>query len=191
MDPKFGANPSLYLSDANLIPASTSDSESSSPQFPMLRRVRLRRDADGRIIRSDVPAILANLPLGVAPSEDIEALKLEASTLRELLAERDRQLLEWQTCHDSVEREFKRSSDRKSALQSKINSTSNELARTRADLAKARAEAEAHRKANEALNRQLQGILKANQGKPSPITPETKPAAKRKPDDKPPGELAA
>jgi septal ring factor EnvC (AmiA/AmiB activator) len=129
--------------------------------------------------------------VGAPPGEDVESLKLEVNTLRELLAERDRQLSEWQTCHDSVEREFKRSRDRKSALQSKINSTSNELARIRADLAKARAEAEAHRKANEALNRQLQGILKANQGKPSPITPEANPSSNRKPDDKPPGELAA
>jgi septal ring factor EnvC (AmiA/AmiB activator) len=157
----------------------------------MLRRVRLRRDAQGGVVRSEVPAILASLPQCAAPKEDIDAIKKEAGALREQLAERDRQLAEWQTCHESVERELKRASQRASTLQMKINETSNELARTRADLNKARTEAEAHRKANEALNRQLQGILKANQGKPTSFPPEARPAGKRKSGDKPPGELAA
>jgi len=135
--------------------------------------------------------IFANLPEGIAPAEDIESIKLEAHTLRELVVERDRQLAEWHTCHETVERELKRASDREAALQTKINATANELALARADLNKVRAEADAHRKANEALNRQLQEILKANKGKPSPVSPKTKPAAHRKSGDKPPGELAA
>jgi hypothetical protein len=188
MDPSFGVNPSLYISDVEILGTSTSE---SSIQRIMLRRVRLRRDANGEIVRCEVQSILADLPQGIEPGEDIDAIKREANSLRELLAERDRQLAEWHTCHETVERELKRASDGAAALQTKINTTSNELARTRADLNKARAEADAHRKANEALNRQLQGILKTNKGNPSPVSPKNKPTAHRKSGDKPPGELAA
>lgn len=157
----------------------------------MLRRVRVRRDSQGEVVRNDGPAIVTASARGGTPSEKIQSLRKETETLREQLAERDRQLAEWQTCHESVERELKRASDRAAALQQKINATSNELAQARTDLAKARGEAEANRKANEALNRQLQGILKANHGQPAPVAPAARPAAKRKPGHKAPGELAA
>lgn len=148
----------------------------------MLRRVRVRRDAKGEVVRGGVPSILANLPHGA---------ETEVNTLSEQLAQRERELAEWQTCHESVERELKRASGRESALQSKINATSNELAQARTELAKARTEAEASRKANEALNRQLQGILQARQSKPTPVASKVEPAARRKSGDKPRSELAA
>jgi septal ring factor EnvC (AmiA/AmiB activator) len=179
----------LYISDVEIL--GTSSAGSSTARTILLRRVRLRRDAHGEIVRCEVDSILADLPQGIEPHEDIEAIKQEANSLRELLAERDRQLAEWHTCHETVERELKRASDGAAALQTKINATSNELARTRADFNKARAEADAHRKANEALNRQLQEILTTQKRNPSPVSPKTKPAAHRKPGDKPPGELAA
>jgi septal ring factor EnvC (AmiA/AmiB activator) len=157
----------------------------------MLRRVRIRRDAKGETVRSEVPAILKALPQGGTPAPDPFAYKMEADSLREQLADRDLQLAEWQTCHESVERELKRASERASALQSKINATSNELAQARTELAKARSDAEANRKANEALNRQLQGILKANQSKPPTVATPPKAAPKRKSGHKTPGELAA
>lgn len=187
-DPNFGANPSTYLSDLELLGALPRD---SSHRHLMLRRVRIRRNTRGEAVRSEIPAIIGALSRSNAPGENVEMLKKEAEELREQLMERDRQLAEWQTCHDSVERELKRASDRAAAFQTKINATSNELAQARAELSKARAEAEANRKANEALNRQLQGILKANQSKPAAVVAEAKPAAKRKSGHKTTGELAA
>lgn len=157
----------------------------------MLRRVRVRRDLQGEVVRSEKLTIVTASARGGTPSEKIESLRKEAQALKEQLGERDRQLAEWQTCRESVERELKRASDRAAVLQQKINATSNELAQARTELAKARAEAEANRKANEALNRQLQGILKANHGHPAPVAPAARPAAKRKPGHKAPGELAA
>jgi septal ring factor EnvC (AmiA/AmiB activator) len=165
--------------------------EPSNRRQLMLRRARVRRDAAGEVVRNEVPAFLSRLSKGSRPPENIDAIKAEAANLREQLAERDRQLAEWQTCHESVERELKRASERAAALQAKINATSNELAQARTELAKARVEAEANRKANEALNRQLQVILKASKGNPTPVTPPVRPPTKRKPGHKPPGELAA
>jgi hypothetical protein len=189
IDPAFGASPSTYISDLELL--GTGSGDSSGQRHLMLRRVRVRRNSDGQTVRSEVPAILAALPRGIAPGEDFQSIKLEVDALREQLAERDRQLAEWQTCHETVDRELKRASERASALQSKINATSNELAQARSELAKARSEAEANRKANEALNRQLQGILKANQIQPPTVAETSQAAPKRKPGHKAPGELAA
>jgi septal ring factor EnvC (AmiA/AmiB activator) len=156
----------------------------------VLRRVRVRSSAIEEAVHLEVPDTPVDVPHSGSP-EKPEENKAEIESLREQLAERDRQLEEWQTCHESVEREFQRASDRAVALQSKINATSNELAQARSELAKARSEADANRKANEALNRQLQGILKANQSKPPAVAVPAKPAAKRKPGHKAPGELAA
>jgi len=190
LDPTFGANPTSYFSDLDIIELSSGDEPAERP--PLLRRVRVRREAHEETIPTEfsdgVAVVLSDLgQQGEIPDET----HTELESLREQLAERDRQLAEWQTCHETVEREFKRASDRAAALQSKINATSNELAQARSELAKARSEAEANRKANEALNRQLQGILKANQSKPPAVAVPAKPAAKRKPSHKAPGELAA
>lgn len=189
MDPNFGSNPSTYLSDLDLIGVATGGS--SNRNRLLLRRVRVRRDAAGEVVREKVAAVLGRLSHGRPTRENVDAMKAELASLREQLAERDRQLAEWQTCHESVERELKRVSDREAAFQAKINATSNELAQARTELAKARTEASANRKANEALNRQLQGILKANQNKPAPLIPQPRIPVRRKPGQKPPGELAA
>jgi len=188
-DPTFGVNPSTYLNDVDILTRGSVGSPHH--RHLMLRRIRLKRNADGEVLRCDVPAILKSLPAAGEVPEDIDSLRQQATTLREDLADRDRQLEEWQTCHDSVERELRRASQLAASLQSKINTTSNELAQVRVELAKSRAEAEASRKANEALNRQLQSILKANQSKPATVLAAAKSLPKRKPGVKAPGELAA
>jgi septal ring factor EnvC (AmiA/AmiB activator) len=157
--------------------------DSSAPPRRLLRRVRAPRDT---ISLTDHDTDFVE-----TPDRSTTPVESELEALRELLAERDRQLAEWQTCHDSVERELKRASLRASALQSKINATSNELAQARTELAKARGDADANRKANEALNRQLQVILKTNQNSPPTVAASAKPASKRKSSHKALGELAA
>jgi septal ring factor EnvC (AmiA/AmiB activator) len=179
-DPSFGSNPSSYLSDAALV----GDSETHRTR-PLLRRVRLRRDTQGRVLVAQVPAAeWRTLHCGAKPPDDSDRLKAELETLRQKVAEQERLLAEWQTCHDSVERELKRSSARAKALQAKINEASNELAQARHDLKKARTEADNTRKANDALNRQLQTVLKASRTK-------AQPPPKQKSAEKPSGEMAA
>jgi hypothetical protein len=188
-DLSFGSNPSSYLSDAALL----GDSEPNpAQQRPLIRRVRLKRDAQGRVLIAQVPAAdWRTLHCGATPPDDPSKLLTELETLRQRVAEQDRLLAEWQTCHDSVERELQRASARAKALQTKINEASNELAQARHDLKKARTEADATRKANDALNRQLQAVLKAGRmKKEAPAEPGKNPT-KPKSGGKPPGEMAA
>jgi chromosome segregation ATPase len=185
-DPSFGSNPATYLSDAALL----GDSQGSRQQRPLLRRARPKLDAEGRTVKAEVPA-WRTLHFGAEPPDDSAHLRAEIEKLQAKVAEQDRLLSEWQTCHDSVERELTRASARAQALQAKINETSNELAQTRHELKKARTEADSARKSNDALNRQLQTVLKASRTKAQAAKEPAKATAKRKSGGNPPGEAAA
>jgi hypothetical protein len=180
----FGKPSSVFFNE-DTCAACTSDPSGDTPRFT-LKRAYLRRTPEGELIRAALPSSPAEpreesaaiSPAPLASEHELQSLRQEIGALREKVSEQDPKLEEWQTCYESVEREIARASERHAALQARYAAVANDLAQARHELAKVRAEADGLRKANEALTRQLQAMIRARPGPASASAPS--PEEKRK-----------